>query len=482
MTEIRTLEPRALWNRFADICAIPHPSKHEAQILAYIIETAENLGLEYSQDVVGNVVVRKPATSGYESHPTVILQAHVDMVPQKNSDKQFDFVKDPIETYIDGEWVKACGTTLGADNGIGCASMLAILEDSSISHPAIEALFTVDEETGLVGAYGLGKDFLRGDILINLDSEDEGELYVGCAGAVNTTVELLYKKDSTPDNMLGYEILLRGLKGGHSGLEIILQRANANKVMVRFLREQVVACGLQLSLFDGGSLRNAIPREARAIVVVPTDKAEQFERAATEYAEALLREYSAVEDAISFSVSKTDKPSIVVSKDDQRKIVATLTAAPNGVLRMSDAMHGLVETSTNMSRVSIMGGKMEVLFMTRCMVNYGKRELAAMIRSVFELAGAKVVEENDYDGWAPNMDSPILKAMTHGYEELFGKVPAVRAIHAGLECGIIGAKYPKLDMISIGPTMRFPHSPDEKVNIETVAKFYEFLIFTLARI
>lgn len=479
---IRTLEPQKLWNRFADICSIPHPSRHEEAICAYIIDFAKEHKLEHKQDSTGNIIIRKAATKGYESRPTIILQAHVDMVPQKNSDKVFDFTKDGIEPYVDGDWVKANGTTLGADNGIGCASMLAILESTDLQHPTIEALFTVDEETGLGGANGLSKDMLTGSILINLDSEDEGELYVGCAGAVNTTAELLYKEDSTTNDLKGYKLVLRGLKGGHSGLEIKLQRANANKVLVRFIREQATTNGVRISTFDGGGLRNAIPREATAIISVPKGHATAFEAAAVQFATDIAKEYSYVEDGIVFTATAIATPSIVVGKDDQKRIIAALTAAPNGVLRLSDSMKGLIETSTNMSRVGIQGGKMEVLFMTRCMVNYGKRELAAMVRSVFELAGAKVTEENDYDGWAPNMDSPILKAMTEGYKTLYGKTPQVRAIHAGLECGIIGGKYPAMDMISIGPTMRFPHSPDEKVNIPTVAKFYEFLTHTLAKI
>lgn len=482
MKMIRDLEPQKLWSRFADICAIPHPSKQEAAICDYVIAFAKSHGLDYTQDATGNIVVRKAATAGYETHPAVILQAHLDMVPQKNSDKAFDFATDAIETYIDGDWVKAHGTTLGADNGIGCAAMLSILESDDLQHPAIEALFTVDEETGLVGANGLSRDMLTGATLLNLDSEDEGELYVGCAGAVNTSVELLYKEDSTTNEVVSYSLEIKGLKGGHSGLEIRLQRANANKVLVRFIREQAVANGLRISTFDGGGLRNAIPREARAVVIVPRANATAFEKAAEKFAEDITREWALVEDAISFAVKTTEKPSILVGKEDQRRIIAALTAAPNGVFRMSDAMTGLVDTSTNMSRVAIGGGKLEVLFMTRCMVNYGKRELAAMIRSVFELAGAKVVEENDYDGWAPNMNSNILKTMQEGYQQLYGKIPEIRAIHAGLECGIIGGKYPALDMISIGPTMRFPHSPDEKVNIPTVKKFYDFLVYTLSKL
>lgn len=477
--EIKELEPKALWARFADICAIPHPSKHEAAILAFIKSFADDHSLKYKQDEVGNIVVCKPASKGYESHPTVVLQAHVDMVPQKNSDVKFNFETDPIQPYIDGDWVTAKDTTLGSDNGIGCAAMLAILGDKNAAHPPLEMLFTVDEETGLTGANGLGQGMLEGRKLINLDSEDEGELYVGCAGAVNNTATLEYKKEATPDSMRGYEIDLRGLKGGHSGIEIILQRGNANKIMVRFLREQASANALRVAMIDGGGLRNAIPREARAVVVVPADKSTAFEKAATEFSATIVKQYAGIEDSIKFTATECEIPSVVVSKEDQRTIIAALTAAPNGVLRMSDAMPGLVETSTNMSRVSVEGGKMSVLFMTRCMVNYGKHELAAMIRAVFELAGAKVVEENDYDGWAPNGASPLVKTMSDCYDKLYGKVPVQKAIHAGLECGIIGAKYNDMDMISIGPTLRFPHSPDEKVNIATVEKFYTFLLYTL---
>ncbi|MEG1463496.1 MAG: aminoacyl-histidine dipeptidase [Mucinivorans sp.] len=480
--KINELQPIALWSRFAEICAIPHPSKHEAQMISHLKQFAQDHNLSYKIDETGNIMIAKPATSGKEKSPKVILQAHVDMVPQKNLDIKFDFTTDPIDAYVDGDWVTAHDTTLGADNGIGCAAMLAILSDRTAAHPAIEALFTIDEETGLTGANGIGKDMLSGSILINLDSEDEGELYVGCAGAVNNTATMDYKKEALPDDMLGYEIDLRGLKGGHSGLEIILQRGNANKILTRFLREQIAANAIRLSTFNGGSLRNAIPREARAIVALPAAHRQAFEGAVAEFAAEIAHEFAVVEDGIKFTATECDRPSIVVNLDDQKRIIASLTAAPNGIMRMSDSVAGLVETSTNLSQVIVENGKMQVLFMTRCMVNYGKRELSAMIRSVFELAGAKVVEENDYNGWAPDTNSKILATMTAGYEKLFGKVPAVKAIHAGLECGIIGAKYPDLDMISIGPTMRFPHSPDEKVNIETVDRFYKFLLYTLSQL
>lgn len=476
MKEITDLEPKALWAQFARICSIPHPSKHEEKIRQYVIDFAKAHGLEYQQDAVGNIVVRKAAAKGYEGHPAVVLQAHMDMVPQKNSDLKFNFETDPIQPYVDGEWVKAKGTTLGADNGIGVATMLAILENKELAHPALECLFTIDEETGLTGANALATDMLKGDILINLDSEDEGELYVGCAGAVNVTANFEYKEDATPDDSVGYEVVLSGLKGGHSGLEIILQRGNANKLLARFLRENPCA---QISTIDAGGLRNAIPREAKAIVAVPSAQTVEFEKAAKDFEATIRHELSHVEDSIKFAVKQVGAPAIVASREFQERFVAALIAMPNGIMRMSDTVPGLVETSTNMSRIEMACGKAQLLFMVRCMVNYGKKQVVAMIDSVVTLAGGWIEAQGDYDGWAPNPDSKILHVMKEGYEKLFGKVPEVKAIHAGLECGIIGAKYPQLDMISIGPTMRFPHSPDEKVNIATVAKFYDFLLNTL---
>lgn len=476
MKEITDLEPKALWQQFAKVCSIPHPSKHEEKIRQYVIDFAKEHGLEYQQDTVGNIVVRKPAATGYEGHPTVVLQAHMDMVPQKNSDLKFDFETDPIQPYVDGEWVKAKGTTLGADDGMGVSAMLAILEGKDIPHPALECLFTVDEETGLTGANQLATDMLRGDILINLDSEDEGELYVGCAGAVNVTAQFEYKEEAAPDDSVGYEVSLSGLKGGHSGLEIILQRGNANKLLARFLRENPCAW---VSTIDGGGLRNAIPREAKAIVAVPSAQAAEFERVAADFEKTIQHELSHVEDSIKFGVKKVGVPAIVASRDFQTRFVAALIAMPNGIMRMSDTVPGLVETSTNMSRIEMACGRAQLLFMVRCMVNYGKKQVVAMIDSVVTLAGGRIEAQGDYDGWAPNPDSKILRVMKEGYEKLFGKTPEVKAIHAGLECGIIGAKYPQLDMISIGPTMRFPHSPDEKVHIASVVKFYDFLLYTL---
>lgn len=480
--KINELKPQNVWGYFGEICTIPHPSKHEAAIMEHLCQFAKSHSLKIKQDEIGNILIIKDGSQGYENHDAVILQAHVDMVPQKNSDVTFDFEKDAIRPYVDGDWVTAQETTLGADNGIGCAAMLAVLADKTLKHPPIEALFTIDEETGLTGANALSSNMLTGKILFNLDSEDEGELYVGCAGAVNNTATLNYKTEPSSLSQRSIALDLRGLKGGHSGMEIVLQRGNANKLLVRFLREQQNVNQIRISTVDGGGLRNAIPREARAIITVAADRYDFVMAEAQKFEKSIQNEFSAVEDSISFKATGCPTAQYVIVADDQRRIIAALTAAPSGVSRMSDAMHGLVETSTNMSRVEIQNGVMTVLFMTRCMVNYGKRELSAMIRSVFELAGATVIEQNDYDGWAPDMNSPILATMSQSYRSLYGKTPAIKAIHAGLECGIIGAKYPSLDMISFGPTIRFPHSPDEKVNIESVAKFYEFLTYTLSKL
>lgn len=475
--EVKNLEPKELWEQFAQICSIPHPSKHEEKLRQYVIGFAQKHKLEWQEDKTGNIVVRKPASDGYEGQDGVILQAHLDMVPQNNSDTPFNFETDPIQPYVDSGWVKARGTTLGADNGIGVAAMLAILGSDSLPHPSLECLFTIDEETGLTGANGLGEGMLQGKTLINLDSEDEGELYVGCAGAVNVTATFEYKEESIDNSYVGYQIAISGLKGGHSGLEIILQRANANKLLARFLWGNME--NLRVSTIDAGGLRNAIPREAKAVVSVKSAFAAEFETIVQQFEQTLQSEYKHVENSIKFTAKPVELPSIVVAKEFQERFVAAVLAVPDGVMRMSDTVPGLVETSTNMSRIEVSDGKANMLFMVRCMVNYGKPRVVAMIKAVVGLAGGRVETQGDYDGWAPNPNSQILNLMKGTYEELYHKDPEVKAIHAGLECGIIGAKYPGMDMISIGPTIRFPHSPDEKVNVKTVEKFYDFLLYTL---
>jgi dipeptidase D len=479
MSDIRTLKPEALWNYFADICAIPHPSKKEAKIIEYMKNFGESLGLETIVDHVGNVIIKKPATPGYENRMGIVLQSHLDMVPQKNSDKVHDFEKDPIITMVDGEWVTADGTTLGADNGIGAAAAMTALASKDIEHGPLEALFTIDEETGMTGAFELKGGILNADILINLDSEDEGELYVGCAGGVDIAATKAYKNESVPAGHVAYTITAKGMKGGHSGIDIPLGRANANKIIFRFLLEAENKFGIRLSKSSAGDLRNAIPREGAAVITVNSSKASGFEKLVAEYNKMYKSEFEDTEPNISFTCEKTAQPSGVMPADEQYKIMRAVFACPNGVQRMSPSMEGLVETSNNLAIVKIDNGKFEAYCLTRSSVDTAKMATAWKIAGVFQLAGCEVKLSGEYPGWKPNMSSPILKTMQGVYKEMYGKIPEIKAIHAGLECGILGGNYPKLDMISFGPTIRFPHSPDEKVNIATVQKFYDFLVGTL---
>lgn len=441
-----------------------------------------DLGLETIIDEVGNVIIRKPATPGMEKCKGLILQGHLDMVPQKNSDTKHDFVTDPIDAYIDGEWVTARGTTLGADNGMGIAAIMAVLESKDLVHGPIEALLTSDEETGMTGAFGLKAGLLKGDILMNLDSEDEGELYVGCAGGVDANISFTYKEEAVPSGHVAYKLTVKGLKGGHSGLEIILGRGNSNKLMFRFIRHAFKEHGLRIASVDGGSLRNAIPRESFAVVTVPSDQAGKFETSVAEYQAIYQKELSLVETDLSFTAQKTDMPKSVIEHAIAVKITNAIYGCPNGVIRMSDAMPGLVETSTNLARVFSSNGKLIIQCLLRSSVDSSKDDLSEMVSSVFELAGATVELSGGYPGWKPDMKSAILTHMKSVYNKLYGKVPDVKAIHAGLECGLLGGVYPNLDMISFGPTIRFPHSPDEKVNIETVGKFWDFLVEVLKEV
>lgn len=477
---LKKLKPELLWTRFSDLCDIPHPSYHEDKIREYVINFAKQHKLEYLVDEGMNILVRKPATPGMEKKKTIVLQAHLDMVPQKNSDKEFDFEKDGIEAYIDGEWVTANGTTLGADNGIGAATMLAVLEDKTLKHGAIEALFTATEETGMDGAFGLRTGELKGEILINLDSETEGELYVGCAGGLDLSATMKYDTVALDkENFTGYRLEIKGLKGGHSGMEIVLQRANANKLFARFMRNFQEKLGIMLCDIDGGGLRNAIPREAFATVAVLKKNEKAFQNAVKRFEQLYITEFKDIEDSISFKATHVKTPAKAINFFDQANLIDAVFACPNGVQRMSTSMHGLVQTSSNLARVVSERGYFKVLCLLRSSVNSEKEDLALMIRTVFELTGATVKASGAYNGWNPNMDSPILKAMTKGYQDLYGKTPKIMAIHAGLECGIIGGKYPEMDMISCGPTIKYPHSPDEKVNIASVEKFWKFLCYVL---
>lgn len=482
MEDIRNLEPKALWNNFYSLTRIPRPSGKKEQIGNFLENFGKSLGLETLRDESGNVLVRKPATPGMENRKGVVLQAHMDMVPQKNSGIAHNFETDPIEAYVDGDWVTAKDTTLGADNGIGLAAAMALLESKNIPHPAIEMFITVDEETGMHGAFGLKAGFLQGDILINMDSEDEGELYVGCAGGLDANMSYIYNIVEVPEGDVAVKISLKGLKGGHSGVDIHLQRANANKLIFRFLKEAVAECEARLAAIDGGSLRNAIPREAFAVVTVPADGVDDLLELVDTYEQLFITEYAGVENNISFVAEETTLPPGLIPEEIQDDLINGVTACPNGVFRVLPEMPSVVETSNNLAIVKSEGNTISCKCLIRSSVESRKTELASMIESTFALAGAKVELSGDYPGWKTNLQSPILKEMTAVYEKKFGKTPKIMIIHAGLECGILGTNYPNMDMISFGPTIRFPHSPDEKVNIETVQKFWDYLLATLAEI
>ena len=482
-TELSKLYPNKMWEIFANICAIPHPSKHEEKILVWLKNWANEHHIEYEQDETGNMVFRKPATKGYENRTPVILQGHIDMVPQANSDSKHNFVTDPILPRIceDG-WVRATDTTLGADNGMGCAAAMAILEDKTMEHGPIEVLVTIDEETGMTGAFGLKPGFLKGTILMNLDSEDEGELYVGCAGGLDANFELDYTTQATPANMKGYEIAITGLKGGHSGMDIVLGRANANKLLMRLLKKGLENFDLHIAEINGGSLRNAIPREAFATLVVPANKTAEFEQLMNSLVVAIAKEFAGTEPNLNIALKAVEAPKQVMCKTSQEKAVNLVLAIPNGVMRMSDSMPGLVETSTNLAIVKTDNGKLTVANLMRSSVESAKEAVADKMRAIAELAGARVDLAGGYPGWKPNLQSPILKTMLNVYENMYGKVPEIKAIHAGLECGLFSLAYPNWDMISCGPTIRSPHSPDERVNIESVGKFWDFLVETLKNV
>ncbi len=482
MSTIKDLAPKEVWKHFYTLTQIPRPSKNEAEIIEYMKNFGENLGLKTIVDEVGNVIIKKPATPGMEDRKGVILQGHLDMVPQKNSDKDFNFETDAIKTIIDGEWVTADGTTLGSDNGIGVAAAMAVLESTSLTHGPVEALFTIDEETGMTGAFGLKPGILDGDILINMDSEDEGELYVGCAGGIDVSATKSYTEEDVPAGYNAYLIHVQGLKGGHSGIDIPLGRANANKVLFRFMMQAEADLKVRLSEASGGDLRNAIPRESIATVIVPSESAGALETMVSDYQDIYQNEFAETDPGLTFTCEKTALPSKVVPVEDQAKFIRGIFACPNGVQRMSQSMIGLVETSNNLAIASVKDGEFVALNLTRSSVDSAKEATAWKIAAVFHLMGAKVEQSGEYPGWKPNMDSPILKTCQDIYNKNFGKIPEIKGIHAGLECGLLGGVYPHLDMISFGPTIRFPHSPDEKVKIDTVKKFWDFLVFILADI
>ncbi|MGV8827169.1 MAG: aminoacyl-histidine dipeptidase [Breznakibacter sp.] len=480
--DITKLTPTGLWESFYDLTQIPRPSKREGKAIDFVEGFGKSLGYVTIRDEVGNVIIRKPATPGMENRKGIILQGHIDMVPQKNSDKQHDFDRDPIETIIDAGWVRANGTTLGADNGIGVAAGLAVLKDKSLKHGPVEILVTMDEEAGMTGANALNPGLLHGDILLNLDSEDEGELYVGCAGGVDANIRFAYDEITTAKTDVAFKLSLTGLRGGHSGLDINLGRANANKLMFRFLKYAVGEFDACLASIDGGNMRNAIPRESFALVTVDGEDGDEFLAAVSEFEAIFKHEYAGVEPSIKFVAEKTELPATVIHEMVQDDLINAIQGCPNGVVRMSADMPGLVETSTNLSIVKSNDGVIEVKCLIRSSVDTAKEDVCSSIESVFRLAGAHVEFGGAYPGWKPNMQSDILKTMQSVYQAKWGKTPEVKAIHAGLECGILGSAYPNWDMISFGPTIRNPHSPDEKVDVDSVAKFWDYLVATLENV
>lgn len=445
----------------------------------FLVEFGKNLGLETKTDQIGNIIIRKPATPGMENRKGIILQAHIDMVPQKNNDTVHDFTKDPITTIIDGEWMKAKGTTLGADNGLGVAAIMAVLEDKTLKHGPLEALITVDEETGMVGAFGLKAGTIEGDILLNLDSEDEGELYIGCAGGVDVTASLNYQGEAPKAGESTVQITVKGLRGGHSGLEINCGRGNANKLLARVVYQVVSTTDARLVSWKGGNMRNAIPREAEAVLAIKPAQMEQVQQIARELAETFNHDFHGIETVISVLVQPVENNSQRVPNEIRDVLVSTILACPNGVARMIPSVPDTVETSSNLAIIEIDAQRANFKILARSSSDTMKADLALSLCSCFNLAGMHVELSGQYSGWQPNVESPILAAMRSAYQQQFGVEPAVKVIHAGLECGIIGANVPGLDMISFGPTIRSPHSPDEKVNIPSVRKFYEFLTATL---
>ena len=481
-SEIRQLEPQALWNKFADLNAVPRPSKKEERVIAFMKDFGKNLGLETIEDEVGNVIIKKPATSGMENRTTIVMQSHLDMVHQKNGDTVFDFDTQGIEMVVEGDWVKAKGTTLGADNGLGVATIMAILESTDIPHPAIEALFTIDEETGMTGAMGLKGGLLSGSILLNLDTEEDDEIGVGCAGGTDVTATRTYEEEETPEFKIGYKISVKGLQGGHSGMQIHEGLGNANKIMNRLLFDGFENFGLRISEIDGGSLRNAIPRESNAVVAIDAIHEDAFLLEMALMSTTIKKELKTMEPDLEISVSNVDTPNKIMDLGVQEGLTRALYGALNGVYRMSADIPELVETSNNIARVIVKDGHIKIGCLTRSSVESSKIDLANMLRATFELTGCEVELSGDYPGWTPNMDSAILKVMAKLYEDLNGEKPHVAACHAGLECGILGQNYPNMDMISFGPNIKGAHSPDERAQISSAQKYWNFVLEILKAI
>ncbi|MFP2996422.1 aminoacyl-histidine dipeptidase [Spongiivirga sp. MCCC 1A20706] len=481
-SEIIQLEPTEIWSNFSKLNAVPRASKKEERVIAFIKNFGEQLKLETVVDHAGNVIIRKPATPGMDDRKMVVMQSHLDMVHQKNNDTIFDFDTQGIDMFIEGDWVKARGTTLGADNGLGVATIMAVLESADIEHPAIEALFTIDEETGMTGAFELKGGLLNGEILLNLDTEEDDEIGVGCAGGIDVTATKDYETEEKPENTIGFKITVKGLQGGHSGMDIHKGLGNANKIMTRLLFDGFENFGLRVQSFDGGSLRNAIPREAVALVVVDKMHRSSFQFEMKQQADQIKKELQAMEPELEIVLEENDATDQVMELGIQEGIIKALYAAQNGVYRMSADIPDLVETSNNIARVQINKGAIQIGCLTRSSVESSKIDLANSLRATFELVGCEVEFSGDYPGWTPNMNSPILKIMSKLYEELNGEKPNVAACHAGLECGILGQNYPDMDMVSFGPTIKGAHSPDERASISSVKKYWKFVLEILKNI
>ena len=481
-SEIRNIEPTIVWNHFADLNAVPRPSKKEERVIEFAVNFGKSLNLETITDKVGNVIIRKPASKGMEDRKMVIMQGHLDMVHQKNSDTVFDFDSEGIKMFIDGDWVKAKGTTLGADNGLGVAAIMAILSSTDIAHPAIEALFTIDEETGMTGAMGLEANVLQGEILLNLDTEEDDEIGMGCAGGIDLTATRNYTEEKTPKNTTAFSISVTGLNGGHSGMDIIKGLGNANKIMNRLLYNGFEHFGLRVSEINGGSLRNAIPRESFASVVIDTVSKEPFLFELNELINTIKNEFLTLEPNLSVELKEIDSPKNVMDLGVQEGFIKSIYSALNGVYRMSPDIDGLVETSNNIARVIVKDGAIKIGCLTRSSSETNKFDLANSLRAAFELAGFAVELSGNYPGWQPNVNSEIVNLVAGVYEDLHGEKANVAACHAGLECGILGQNYPNVDMVSFGPNIKGAHSPDERAQISSTQKFWKFLLEILKNI
>lgn len=478
---IRKLEPTAMWNNFADLNAVPRPSKKEERVIQFIKAFGEKLNLPTYVDEVGNVIIKKPATKGMEGRVTIVLQSHLDMVHQKNASTNFDFNTQGIEMLVDGDWVKANGTTLGADNGIGVASIMALLESTTIPHPSIEALFTIDEETGMTGALNLKGGLLDGSIMLNLDTEDDKELTIGCAGGIDVTANGKYDV-SIPKNNVAFNVAIKGLRGGHSGMDIHKGRGNANKLMNRLLLSLTKDFQIEIASIDGGSLRNAIPRESVSIVTVSENNKDAFKKYISNFEAVLKLEYNTTDPNLIIAITEAENPAQVLNADFQYKLLRSIYACPFGIYRMSPDIAGLVQTSNNVARVIVKDGVYQIQCLTRSSVDSEKIDLQNSITSAFELLGADITAAGSYPGWVPKPSSPIVKLMADLYKERFQTEAKVSACHAGLECGILGANYPDMEMISFGPNITGAHSPDEQVQISSVHKYWGLLLETLVRI